>query len=197
MAREGILFVISGPSGVGKGTLRESLLAASDNLCYSISSTTRKPRDGEQDGYDYNFIDVPAFEKMIQHGDLLEWAVVYDNYYGTSRKFVLDKLKQGMDVLLEIDIQGAMQVKNNFPEGVFIFIMPPSREALEERLTARGKDTPEQIARRLACYEEEISHVLDYEYMVINEDRMFAVEALAAIIKAERCKVSRNILRGD
>lgn len=196
MNREGILFVISGPSGVGKGTLREKLLATEDNLIYSISATTRKPRPGEVEGRDYHFVEVDRFKSMIEKGELLEWALVYDNYYGTPRQYVVENLKKGRDVLLEIDMQGAMKVKPQFPEGVFIFVMPPSKEELANRLRQRGKDTEEEIARRLGCYYDEIAYVRHYDYMVVNDAVERAVASLRAIIQAERCRVSR-LVRGE
>ncbi|MGE5403602.1 MAG: guanylate kinase [Candidatus Saccharibacteria bacterium] len=196
MERKGILFVISGPSGVGKGTLREKLLLMENNLIYSISATTRKARPGEVDGRDYLFTDIERFQEMIDKGELLEWAKVYNNYYGTPRSFVQENLDKGLDVLLEIDIQGALQVKKSFPEGAFIFIMPPSLEALAERLAKRGQDAAEDIERRLACYDEEIKHIWDYDYMVVNDDINPAVSRLNAIIEAERCRIIR-FTRGD
>jgi len=147
--RKGILFVISGPSGVGKGTLKDRLLARQEGIEYSISATTRPMRDGEINGVHYFFLAKPEFERMIASGDFLEWAVVYDNYYGTPRRFVLDNLNQGKDVLLEIDIQGARQIRDRYPEGVFIFIAPPSLTELAKRLELRGKDSPEVIRQRL------------------------------------------------
>ncbi|MDH7497607.1 MAG: guanylate kinase [Syntrophomonadaceae bacterium] len=195
--RRGILFVISGPSGVGKGTLRERLLARESQLVYSISATTRLPRPGERHGREYFFVSQAEFERLIREHQLLEWAFVYGNYYGTPRPFVLETLARGQDVLLEIDIQGAMQIKRRFPQGVFVFIMPPSMPELARRLAARGQDPPETIARRLAQYEEEIGHVKDYEYMVVNDQLECAVDELMAIVTAERCRVSRWMEEGD
>ncbi len=192
MSRKGILFVISGPSGVGKGTLRGKLMETPDEgLIYSISATTRKPRPGEIEGRDYFFTDAETFESLIASGELLEWAVVYNNYYGTPKKFVLDNLEKGIDVLLEIDIQGALKIKNAFPDGVFIFILPPSVEELGKRLNARGKDSQLEIERRLACYEQEIAHLHQYDYAVVNDNVLDAVDKIRAIITAERCRVRR------
>ncbi|MGI6550329.1 MAG: guanylate kinase [Syntrophomonadales bacterium] len=192
MNRRGILFVISGPSGVGKGTLREKLMETPlDGLIYSISATTRKPRSGEVDGRDYFFSDIQSFESLIAEGELLEWALVYNNYYGTPKRFVMDNLEKGTDVLLEIDIQGALRVKSLIPDGVFVFVLPPSVEELGKRLNARGKDSQSEIQHRLACYEEEISHVGDYDYVVVNDDVSEATEKIRAIIIAERCSAKR------
>lgn len=192
MKRRGILFVISGPSGVGKGTIREALLKRMHDIKVSVSATTRLPREGEIDGKDYFFLSHDEFKKMIDEDKFLEWANVYQNFYGTPRDFVLKNLEQGQDVLLEIDIQGALQVKNKMPEGVFIFIYPPNIEALAERLCARGKDSRESIERRLAACEEELKHVKYYDYVVVNDDLQMAVNKTEAIIIAERCKI-KNI----
>lgn len=192
MSRKGILFVISGPSGVGKGTLREKLMETPlDGLIYSISATTRKPRSGEINGRDYFFSEVESFKSLIVSGELLEWALVYNNYYGTPKKFVMDNLEKGFDVLLEIDIQGALKVRSLTPDGVFVFITPPSMEELGNRLYARGKDSQPEILRRLACYEEEMSHVIDYDYVIVNDNVSEAAEKIRAIIIAERCSTKR------
>ncbi|MGI6514037.1 MAG: guanylate kinase [Syntrophomonadales bacterium] len=192
MSRKGILFVISGPSGVGKGTLRGKLMETPcEDLIYSVSTTTRQPRLGEIEGRDYFFTDADTFKSLIASGELLEWAVVYNNYYGTPKKFVLDNLEKGTDVLLEIDIQGALKIKNVIPDGVFIFVLPPSVEELGKRLNARGKDSQLEIERRLACYDEEIAHLDKYDYMVVNDNILEAAEKIRAIITAERCRVRR------
>lgn len=192
MSRKGILFVISGPSGVGKGTLREKLMETPlDGLIYSISATTRKPRSGEVDGRDYFFSEVDCFESLIAQGELLEWALVYNNYYGTPKRFVMDNLEKGVDVLLEIDIQGALKVKDLVPNGVFVFVLPPSIAELSKRLIERGKDSQPEIERRLACYDQEISYVSDYDYVVVNDDVLDAAGKIRAIIMAERCSTKR------
>ncbi|MBO8158524.1 guanylate kinase [Thermosyntropha sp.] len=189
MRRRGILFVISGPSGVGKGTIREALLKRMDDLKVSISATTRPPRPGEVDGKDYFFLNQEQFKKMIEEDNFLEWAKVYQNLYGTPRDFVLENLEKGQDVLLEIDIQGAMQVKNKMPEGVFIFIYPPDIATLSKRLCGRGKDSIESIKHRLAACEEELKHAKYYDYVVVNDDLDVAVKKTEAIIIAERCRI--------
>lgn len=162
-----------------------------DGLIYSISATTRKPRSGEIDGRDYFFTEVDHFESLIASEELLEWALVYNNYYGTPKRFVIDNLEKGIDVLLEIDIQGALKVKSMIPEGVFVFVLPPSIEELGKRLNMRGKDSQPEIERRLACYEEEISHVGDYDYVVVNDHVLEASEKIRAIVIAERCSAKR------
>lgn len=190
--------MISGPSGVGKGTLRENLTKGETigDLIYSISATTRQPRNGEIHGRDYFFIDVPTFETMIEEGQLLEWAKVYHNYYGTPKSLVVDNLAIGRDVLLEIDIQGAMNTKALFPDGVFIFILPPSIEELAERLIKRGKDSEDDISKRLSCYDEEVASLKDYDYLVVNDNISEAADKLRGIITAERCKIKRFCQEG-
>ncbi len=162
-----------------------------DGLIYSISATTRKPRSGEVDGRDYFFSDVKTFESLIAADELLEWALVYNNYYGTPKRFVFNNLEKGIDVLLEIDIQGALKVKSLIPDGVFVFVLPPSLEELGKRLNTRGKDSPTEIERRLACYEDEISYIGNYDYVVVNDNVLEAAEKIRAIIIAERCSAKR------
>lgn len=186
--RNGILFVISGPSGVGKGTVRNAVLPQVDGIQMSISATTRPPRAGEIDGRDYFFTTPARFQQMIANGELLEWALVYGNLYGTPSDFVASMLSQGKDVLLEIDIQGALQVKEKMPQGVFIFISPPSVEELSKRLCARGNDSQESIQIRLAACQEEMDHIRYYDYVVINDRIEDAVDKVRSIINAERCK---------
>jgi len=166
------------------------------NLTYSISATTRKPRAGEIDGRDYFFFETGVFESAIAQGEFLEWALVYDNYYGTPKQYVFDCLEKGQDILLEIDIQGALKTKRLVPDGVFVFVMPPSFEEIRQRLLRRGKDTCEEVERRLQSYEEEMSCIGEYEYVIINDDVNIAAEALRAIIIGERCKVKRIQSRG-
>ncbi|NLT21324.1 MAG: guanylate kinase [Syntrophomonadaceae bacterium] len=192
MSRRGILFVLSGPSGVGKGTIRENLLADRNDIQVSISATTRTPRIDELDGVDYFFMDKASFLLKQSRGEFLESATVYSNMYGTPRDFVESNLLKGRDVLLEIDIQGAMQVKEKMPEGVFIFISPPTVDDLLSRLCKRGKDSVESIEERMASCRQEMSYMSDYDYVVINDDLDEAVKKVEAIIIAERCK-TRNI----
>lgn len=192
MTRKGILFVMSGPSGVGKGTIKEALLAQMDDLHSSISVTTRCPRVGEIDARDYFFVNEMEFNQMIQDNQLLEWAEVYSHKYGTPRQFVHENIDRGHDVLLEIDIQGAMQVKQREPNAVFIFIVPPSRDELAKRLCSRGKDSQDTIEERLAAVNSEMEQIHQYDYMVVNAKLKEAVNMVAAIVKAERCKVTNN-----
>jgi len=195
MTRKGILFVISGPSGVGKGTIKDILLSEIDNLRLSISTTTRSPRSGEIEGKDYFFVDKDTFENMVKEDQFLEWAKVYHNLYGTPKHFVLDCLQNGQDILLEIDIQGALQVKEKLPQGVFIFIYPPNVEEVARRLVTRAKDSLESIDIRLAACKLEMEQVKYYDYVVVNDNLEDAVEKVKSIINAERCKVNNLELR--
>ena len=198
MREKGMLIVVSGPSGVGKGTLCNILLNRVENLFMSISATTRPPRAGEINGVNYIFMSHESFKYKIEKLKFLEWAKVYNNYYGTPKEAVYKKLNEGEDVILEIDIQGAAQVKQNCPEGIFIFISPPSIEELKNRIIKRGSDTQDSIELRLKCAREEMEASLDYDYIVINDDLDKAALMLQSIVLAERCKVSRNkkILKG-
>ena len=192
MQQSGILFVLSGPSGAGKGTICQELLRQIPNLQYSVSATTRKPRLGETNGINYWFKEKEEFEEMIQNNMLLEWAEVYGNYYGTPKEQVLKVLKSGKNVVLEIDPQGAMQVKEKFPEGVFIYILPPSLDELAARITKRGTDSKESIKKRLAAATEEIQYALKYDYVVVNDKVESAVENIATIISAEKFNSKRR-----
>jgi guanylate kinase len=189
--KEGILIVLSGPSGAGKGTICKRLLEETD-IQYSISATTRKPRPGEQHGREYFFITKEEFENMIEENGFLEWARVYDNYYGTPKKFVEDTLEQGKDCILEIDPQGAQKVRENKPDGVLIFIAPPSMQELENRITNRGTEDITEINKRLSCAREEMLCMYNYDYVVINDQVEKAVEKIRAIIIAEKCKIQRS-----
>jgi len=164
----GKLFVFSGPSGAGKGTICKKLLEENKELALSISMTTRAPRNGEVEGVSYFFTDKETFQKRIEAGELLEYAEVYGNYYGTPKGPVVDKLKKGIDVILEIDMQGALKVKENYPDGVFVFILPPSMAELRKRLTGRGTETEEAIELRLGETLKELSYIEKYDYCVVN-----------------------------
>ena len=192
MQQSGILFVLSGPSGAGKGTICQELLRQIPNLQYSESATTRKPRLGETNGINYWFKEKDEFEEMIKNDLLLEYAEVYGNYYGTPKEQVLKVLKSGKNVVLEIDPQGAMQVKAKFPEGVFIYILPPSLDELAARITKRGTDSKDSIKKRLAAATEEIQYALKYDYVVVNDKVETAVDSIATIISAEKFNSKRR-----
>jgi guanylate kinase len=188
---KGNLIIISGPSGVGKGTVCRALLEKYPDVSLSISATTRKPRVGEQNGREYFFYTREEFLNLREKNAFLEWAKVFDNYYGTPLKYVESILQQGQDCLLEIDVQGAMQVKSKWPTGVFIFIVPPSCEELVRRISNRGTESQAEIQKRLNRAEEEMAHLKSYDYVVVNDLLEDAMEKIRAIIVAERCRVSR------
>ncbi len=192
---KGKLFVISGPSGAGKGTICNALMkdADPDELCLSISVTTREPRAGEQDGVHYYFISEDEFSDLLEKDGLLEFAEVYGRHYGTPKQKVIDKLNSGVDVILEIEMQGALKVRKTYPDGVFIFILPPSMAELRKRITGRGTETQEAIDYRLSQALSEIAYIDKYDYAVVNGKLDEAVERVKAIIKAEHSKVTENI----
>lgn len=182
MKNKGNLIVISGPSGVGKGTVCKQLLQECDNLSLSVSATTRSPRAEDTDGVTYFFKTREEFETMIKNGDFLEWAMYNNNYYGTPLIPVQEKLDAGQNVLLEIDVQGALNVKNNYPDGVYIFLAPPSLETLHQRLVGRGTENPEEINRRIAAADLELSKQSEYDYIVVNDVLADAVRDVKEII---------------
>ncbi len=181
----GRLFVIAAASGTGKTSLVKALMAAMPELQFSVSHTTRRPRPNEVDGVDYHFVDEATFRRMIDDGEFLEYARVFDNYYGTARRQVTNALDRGQDLILEIDWQGAQQVRTKMPEVVDVFILPPSRDALEERLRARPKGPDDVIARRLQDSVTELSHWREFRYCVVNDKFGDALEALIAIVKGK------------
>ncbi len=190
--RKGILFVISAPSGAGKTTLCREAMKRLDNLTFSVSYTTRPPRPGEEDGRDYHFVDEETFLQMVEKGEMAEWARVYNHLYGTPKAPLLKAINEGRDVLLDIDIQGASQIKGAFPEdAVTIFVFPPSLEALKERLSKRGTDPPQVIKERWAKAEEEMAMYPLFQFYVVNDQLERAIEDLLAIIKSERHRVKR------
>ncbi|MBP3400562.1 MAG: guanylate kinase [Selenomonadales bacterium] len=194
MQQEGLLIVVSGPSGAGKGTICKRLLEKNPNLGYSISATTRAPRTGEVNGINYWFLSKEEFQKMISEDGLLEWAEVYGNYYGTPAQKVKDSLAEGKNILLEIDTQGAALVRKKFPEGVYIYILPPSLEELKRRIIGRGTDSEESIERRLSCAREEMGCASEqYNYLVLNDEVELAVERVETIIEAEQYQIKRNL----
>ena len=182
----GNLYVIAAPSGAGKTTLVRLLLEQEPDVHLSISYTTRAPRTGEQDGREYNFVEVPEFKAMIDRGEFLEWAEVHGNFYGTSKKWIADQLAAGHDVLLEIDWQGAQQVRASFPEAIGVFILPPSMDELTRRLTGRGTDSAEVISRRLAAAQAEMRHVGEFDYVIINDQLAQALDELRTVVRASR-----------
>ena len=180
--KHGRLFVIAAPSGAGKTSLVKALLASEPRLRLSVSHTTRKRRPTEEDGREYHFVPVPQFERLVARGEFLEHARVFDNFYGTARGFVEEQLRRGHDVILEIDWQGAQQVRRAMPQCVSIFILPPSRRALAERLTRRATDSAEIIARRLADATADMSHYREFDYVIVNDDFAQAVSDLRRIV---------------
>ena len=191
----GDLFVVVAPSGAGKTSLVNAMLGVESGIRLSVSYTTRAPREGEVDGREYHFVPRESFERMIAAGDFLEHANVYGNYYGTSRTWIEAELAGEHDVLLEIDWQGALQVRKLFPRMVGIFILPPSIDELRRRLTARGKDSAEVIEKRMASAREEISHVLEFEYIIVNEQFDVALADLQAVVRAARLSRERRASR--
>ncbi|MDX8128744.1 guanylate kinase [Methylomonas sp. EFPC1] len=182
----GKLYIISAPSGAGKTSLVKQLIAEMDDLAVSVSHTTRAMRSGEQDGVDYFFVSVETFKAMIERQAFLEHAQVFDNFYGTAQQTVEDNLAKGLDVILEIDWQGAQQVRRMLPESLSIFILPPSIEVLSQRLQNRGQDNPEVIARRMRDAVTEMSHYPEYDYLIVNDDFSLALQQLKSIVTANR-----------
>jgi guanylate kinase len=186
--KEGLLFVVSAPSGAGKTSLCRAVTDALENLTHSISYATRKPRPGEIDGRDYYFVSQQRFQEMVRAGDFAEWAEVHSNLYGTSRRVLDDMIAKGVDIILDIDTQGAKQIKAKFDTAVFIFIMPPSLDILEERLRNRKSDHDEEIRKRMRRAREEIRDYRMYDYIVVNRDFDRALTELRSIVLAERCR---------
>jgi guanylate kinase len=195
MSEYGILFVVSAPSGAGKTSLLRELVPADERLMASVSHATRAMRPGEHDGVHYHFVSIDRFEELVEEGAFLEHARVFDNYYGTSEAAVREPLSKGLDVVLEIDWQGASQVRRRFPEAVSVFIAPPSIVALRERLSGRGQDSEEVVDRRMADARSELSHYPEYDYLVINDDFETALAELRAIMVAERLREPRQSAR--
>ena len=194
MTKRGLLIVLSGPSGVGKGTVRAAIFSKGEQkFVYSISATTRLPRTGETDGVDYFFKTREEFEQMIQNKQLLEYAEYVGNYYGTPLEYVENTLAKGKDVFLEIDVQGAIQVRELMPDGVFIFLTPPDLNELESRIVNRGTDSDEVIAKRMKTAREELELMKYYDYSVVNDTVNNAVQKIEAIIQTEHLRIVRNL----
>lgn len=191
----GNVFIISAPSGAGKTSLVRALVAADHGVRLSISYTTRPPRPGEVDGADYHFVSRETFMEMLNRGDFLESAEVYGNWYGTSQRWIEAELARGCDIVLEIDWQGAAQVRRLMPEARSIFILPPSLDALEQRLRARGQDSEEVVRQRLAQAQEDISHVGEFDYVIINDDFQTALQDLLAVVRAQRLTATLQLAR--
>lgn len=187
----GILIVLSGPSGVGKGTVCAALRKVAPDIVYSVSATTRSPRQGEVDGVNYFFKTREQFQHLIETDEVLEWAEYVGNFYGTPRRFVEETLRSGHDVILEIEVQGALQVKQKFDEGVFIFLLPPSLDELENRIVTRGTETDEVIRSRMSVAIDEIRLMEHYDYAIVNDHVDTACAKIQAILAAEHCKKDR------
>ncbi|PCJ46237.1 MAG: guanylate kinase [Moraxellaceae bacterium] len=193
----GTLYVVSAPSGAGKTSLVKALIEATENLCVSVSHTTRPIRPGETNGENYHFIDVDRFKELLSQTDFLEHAEVFGNYYGTSKTWVNQQLRAGEDVILEIDWQGAQQIRRQIPESVGIFVLPPSKAALEQRLNGRGQDPEDVIQHRLAEAAQEISHHVEYDYLIINDNFDTALAELQSIIHSERLSIGPQLIRHE
>ncbi len=191
----GTLYILSAPSGAGKTSLVKALLQQDEQVGVSVSHTTRAMRPGEADGVDYNFVSMDTFNALIEQGQFLEYAEVFGNKYGTSQQWVKEQLAAGRDVILEIDWQGAEQVRRLMPEAVTVFILPPSRSALRERLNARGQDSDEVIEGRMAEATSEMSHYPEYDFLLINDDFETALQQLASLFQARRLRQSAQQIR--
>ncbi len=189
------LFTVTAPSGAGKSSLLSELIRKDPTLRLSVSHTTRAPRPGEENGREYHFTTVDDFRRRLDAGEFLEYALVHGHYYGTSKLSVLGQLNAGNDTLLEIDWQGARQIRKLFPETVSVFILPPSISVLEERLNRRGQDSQEVIKQRIEAADEEISHASEFDYVIINHDFDLALAKLAAIVETARCRITRQAIK--
>jgi len=193
MSDRGVLFIVSGPSGAGKGTICKALIERRTDVFLSVSATTRQPRENERDGVHYHFISEDEFKQRIAEGDMLEHAVFCGNYYGTPKHTVDEMLDAGKNVILEIEVQGAMKVRAKYPEGAFIFVLPPSMQELRNRIKGRGTESDEVIAERLNTAAWECSHIEKYNYILLNDSIENAVAQFEAVILAEHCRTERNI----
>ena len=190
--KKGLLIVVSGPSGTGKGTICKAIVEKRDDVFLSVSATTRQSREGEQNGVHYHFLSKAEFEQNIENGQMLEHAVFCGNYYGTPKKAVDQMLEAGKNVILEIEVQGAMKVREKYPEGVYVFVLPPSMAELRRRLTGRGTETDEVVEERLKTALKEFGYIEKYNYILLNDEVDKAVKRLESIIDAEHCRIERN-----
>lgn len=190
---KGILIVLSGPSGVGKGTVCKALRQCTPDLVYSVSATTREARQGEVDGVNYFFKTREQFQQLIEEDQMLEWAEYVGNFYGTPRKFVEETINSGKDIILEIEVQGALKVKQKFPEGVFIFLLPPSMDELESRIVGRGTESEESIRNRMSVAMDEIKLMEHYDYAIVNDRVENACSKIQAIVVAEHCRKEKVV----
>jgi guanylate kinase len=193
MKQKGLLVVVSGPSGAGKGTVCQQLLSQRDNVRYSVSATTRKPREGEIDGKNYFFVSESKFLGMLENDALIEWDKYCDNYYGTPKDYVESCLVDGLDIILEITVEGALEIKQKYPDCVLIFILPPSFEELRRRIESRATERSDIIEKRLLQASNELKHVSKYDYLILNDSVDHAVLNIEKVLDAERLKPSRNI----
>lgn len=189
--KKGLLIVFSGPSGSGKGTVLKEAMALNPNLEFSVSATTRSPREGEADGVNYFFKSKEAFLEMIEQQGFIEWAQFCENYYGTPKAYVESRLQQGKDVVLEIEVQGAMQVKKAYPDSVLIFNLPPSKEELRARLIGRQTEAMDVIEKRLATAEQELALADQYDYIIVNDEVAVAARKFLSIVESEKCKANK------
>lgn len=193
MNKNNVLIVVAGPSGVGKGTVCAKVFDSLIDLEFSVSATTRKPREGEVDGVNYFYVSQDKFDQMIEKNEFLEYANVFDNKYGTPKEYVFNKLKSGKDVLLEIDVQGAMMVMESCSDAVFIFILPPDKNELTQRLINRGTESKEQLDLRINKAKEEIGYADKFDYVVVNDKVDLAAQQVISIITSEKCKTEKNM----
>ena len=193
MSVAGSIFVITGPSGVGKSTIIKEVREMVPMLGYSVSHTSRKPRGAEVDGVDYHFVDRDTFARMIAEGEFVEWAEVYSDYYGTSVSGIERGTSQGLDIIMDVDVQGARNIQSSFENSVLVYILPPSMAELEKRLKARGTEEEEAVRRRLGKALKEMKHCLWYDYLIFNDELTRAVEEVRSVILAERCRLSRQL----
>jgi len=192
MFQGGLLVVISAPSGTGKGTLIKRLQEKNSNIKLSVSATTRKPREGEVEGQSYFFKTPDEFKKMIENDELIEWVEYCDNFYGTPKKYIEETIRQGFDVFLELEVEGAQKIKSKYPDSVLLFILPPSFEELRRRIEGRNTEAPEMILKRMDKARKEVTFINNYDYVIVNDDISKAVDDISSILVAEKLRVKRN-----